>query len=257
MLNTENVLVQSKRFRGKINIQRPKPPHYERKLFNAVTEPIYEWVPLVADCRKKQIERINTKATVEEPHPYERILAREFREAIDASEMQLVCQKNSIIVYDNFKFQVALRNVGVTLKAYNKKIQRFALKDTKYANLLKLTEVPSCYLLGPPSAIPAVLKILRKTPQMILLGGIIGDRMLSKNELVNYSQLPDIQVVRAQFAATLHSAAGGQLVNNLQAHQSNLCYLLDAHAKALGGPSDEPSDTQSVDQATPTETKNE
>lgn len=233
LLQSENVLTQSKRFRGKINIQRPKPPHYERALFNAVTQPIYPRTTLVDDCRKEQLEKLRKRKIELDVHPYEKILARELRETFETSEMVLICQKNPIKSYHYFNFQVALHKINVKSKVNGAKILKEALRGTKYENLLKLLNIHCCMLCGDASSIGDVLKILRKTPPIILLAGSIGDRILSKNQLVEYSKLPDLQIVRAQFAATLN-APGGQILNHLQAQQSNLCYMLDAHAKALG-----------------------
>lgn len=244
------MLIQSKRFRGKINIQRPKPPHYERKLFNAVTEPVYVRTPIVVECREKQIRKLEKRKKEYVPHPYELILSRELREIFDTSEMVLICQKNSIKALDLFNFKVALHKKGVKVKINGKKILNVALKGTKFENLLPVMEVHPCMLFGDASSIGDILKILRKTPQMILLTGCMSDRILSRDQLIGYSKLPDLQQVRAQFAATLNSA-GGQILNHLQAHQSNLCYLLDVHAKALGEATPAKSPTDDASQTVP------
>lgn len=255
LLQSENVLVQTKRFRGKINIQRPKPPHYERALFNAVTQPIYEKIPLVVECREKEMEKWQRGKFERAAHPYEKILATELYEAFETSEMVLICQKNAIKSFDFFQFKVALHKKDVKLKVSGPQVLKTALKDTKYDNLHKILNLNCCMLFGNASSVVDILKILRKWPQIILLAGTMSDRILSKNQLVEYSQLPDLQTVRAQFAATLNTS-GGQILNNLQAHQSNLCYMLDAHAKALG---EATSDKPAADDASPaaTETKTE
>lgn len=249
-------MVQSKRFRGKINIQRPKPPHWERALFNAVTQPIYEKKSIVDECREKQLAKLQRTKIEAEPHPYQQILSRELRELFETSEMVLICQKNSIDSYEFFKFKVALHQKDVKVKVHGKKILTAALNDTKFRNLLPVVSVYSCMLFGSPSSIGHILKVLKKTPPILLLAGTMSDRILSKNELIEYSKLPDLQTVRAQFAATLN-AAGGQILNNLQAHQSNLCYMLDAHAKALGETASPKPDTPDGESLTGAETKTE
>lgn len=248
--------MQSKRFRGKINIQKPRPPHYERAVFNAVTQPIYNFKTVVEVCREKQEQKRAMTKIEREPHPYEILLARELREAFDTSEMILICHKNSIKGLDYFRFKVALHKKNVKVKVNGAQVRKTALKGTKYESLLELMNVSNCMLFGDASSIGDILKILRKVPQMILLAGTMSDRILSKNELVEYSEL-DLQTARAQFAASLNTA-GGQVLNHLQAHQSNLCYMLDAHAKALGGDTDpKPDAEESNATATGTETKPE
>jgi len=233
-LQVQNILVQCKRFRGKINIQRPRPPHYQRALFNAVTTPIYEKIPMTVQCRAREEAFLTREKREAESHPYQKILARELLECFERSNMTLVCHKNPIKAYDMFKFRVLLHKKEIQCKVYGKKIVKEALSNTKYETLLPLFNVSNCILFASEPKVNDVLKLLRKAPQIILLGGIVDNQLLSKNELVSYSQLPNLAIVQAQFAANLH-LAGGSILNKLQAHQSNLCYLLDAHAKGLGG----------------------
>lgn len=256
LLQSENVLVQSKRFRGKINIRKPRPPHYERAVFNAVTQPFYKIKTVVEVCRETQEKELQMNKIVREPNPYEILLAREMREAFESSEMILICQKNSMKGLDYFRFKVALHKKNVKIMVHGSQVRKTALNGTKFASMLQIMNVSSCMLFGDASSLGDVLKILRKVPQVILLTGSMSDRLLSKNELVEYSTL-DLQTARAQFAATL-STAGGQVLNNLQAHQSNLCYMLDAHAKALGEETaPKPQADEANAKATGTETKTE
>lgn len=208
------------------------------------------------ECREEQLAKLQKTNIDPEVHPYEQILSTELRELFETSEMALICQKNSINDYDFFKFKVALHQKDVKVKVHGKKIITEALKDTKFRSLLPVLNVSSCMLFGSPSSVGHILKVLKKTPQMLLLAGTMSDRILSKNELVEYSKLPDLQTTRAQFAATLN-AAGGQILNNLQAHQSNLCYMLDAHAKALGDAASPKLDTPDDASFTGAETKTE
>lgn len=230
-------MVQCKRFRGgKINIQRPRPPFYTRKLFNAVTEPIYPFKTAVDLCHEKQADYAAYKAlTVEQSlHPYEKILARELTDTFMSANMVLLCQKNSMDAFDFFNFRVALHRKKIQTKISSRKLIQAAIEDTKYSAMLPLLmQTPyNCLLFGEEWNVDDVLKILKKTPKVILLAGSLGDHYMSRSQLENYAKLPDLTTLRAQFAATLN-AAGGQLYNHLQAHQSNFVYMLDAHADAL------------------------
>lgn len=255
-MQAENLMIQCKRYR-KVNVQRPRKPHYARALFEAVTTPIYEKTRIIDDCRLKQESKLLGPKKEREVHPYLAILAKELREFFETSNMTLICHRNSINSFDYFNFRVALHKNDIQCKVYGKAIVNEAIKTTKYRAILPLFESSNCIIFASEPKIAETLKILRKNPRIILLGGILEDRIMSKNELVNYSKLPDLQIVRAQFAATLQTA-GGQILNNLQAHQSNLCYLLDAHAKALASPevateSSANSENQSTNETTKTE----
>lgn len=236
LLQTEKFLLQSKRFGSKINVQSPRPPHYTRKLFNAVTEPVYPRKTAIDLCHEnqalKKLEKDNADKSL--LHPYDSILAKELFGFFDSAKMVLICQKNSMDSFDYFNFRVALHKKNIKTKIYGRKIIRAALRDSKFNAMLPLlTSSPhTCMLFSDEWNVNEVLKVLKKTPKIILLAGSLGDRYLSRNDLENFAKLPDISIVRAQFVATLNSV-GGQLTNHLQAHQSNFAYMLDAHADAL------------------------
>lgn len=235
-LQTETVLIQCKRFRGKINIQRPRPPFYTRKLYNAVTEPVYPFKTAVDLCQEKRTaQKAQKQLTLEEGlHPYQKILAKELGDEFGSAKMVLLCQKNSMDAFEFFNFRVAMHKKNIKTKASGRKLIHAAIKDTKYSSMLPLLmQTPhNCILFSDEWNVDDALKILKKSTKVILLAGSLGDHYMSKTQLENYANLPDLTTLRAQFVATLN-AAGGQLYNNLQTHQSNFVYMLDAHADAL------------------------
>lgn len=237
LLQTENYLLQCNRFRsGKVNLQRPRPPFYTRALVEAVTKPIYPRKTAIDVCHENRIKRntLREQSIAAGLHPYEKILAKELFDHFDSAKMILICQKNSMDSFDYFNFRVALHKKNVKAKIYGRKIIKGAIADTKFNAMLPLlTQCPyNCMLFSNEWNVSDVLKVLKKTPKVLLLAGVLGDRYMSKNELEHFASLPDIGMVRAQFVATMESV-GGQLTNHLQAHQSNLAYMLDAHAEAL------------------------
>lgn len=246
--------MQCKRFGSKINIQRPKPPHYSRKLFNAVTEPIYNRKTAIDFCQERQalqkLERDHGEKL--QLHPYESILAKELFGFFDSSKMILICHMNSMTAFESFNFKVALHKKNIKTKIYGRKIIEAAIADTKFHAMLSILKCTShnCMLFGDEWNVKDVLAVLKKTPKVILLAGSLGDRFMSKNQLDNYANLPDLTTTQAQFVATLNSV-GGQLTNHLQAHQSNFAYMLDAYADSLKKLSD--TSTTKVDTAETTD----
>jgi len=187
------------------------------------------------------------KALAEEQnqeHPYEAIIAREVRSWLDHSQMVGVAHINPISGEDYFKARVAFHKQGMQLKMYGRRIMRKAVTDTKYEALLKLVNTMSfstAYIFCPDhNDVSKMLKVLKKLPQLHLMCGIAENRLMSKNELVSYASMPDIDVVRSQFANVLNLAAS-QLVQNLESHQNNLVNILDAHVRESEKPK-EPED---------------
>uniref|UniRef100_A0A8W7PCC3 Large ribosomal subunit protein uL10m n=1 Tax=Anopheles coluzzii TaxID=1518534 RepID=A0A8W7PCC3_ANOCL len=235
LLQSRNPLLTFRRFRGKINIQRPRPPHYERARVLEVIKPYYKKPEFNAPCiDAERAKEMKSKLD----NPYETIIAREARNWFEHSNLVAFVHVNSIKQEDMFKAQVALHRHNVSVKVYGKSIMRKAVADTRFEAILPLFEAKTAIIFSPEvQKIKQVLSVLKKTPQLVLMGGIVEGRLLSKNEFMAYATMPDITTVRAQFAAVLDSV-GGKIVGDLQCHQSQLVNLLDAYAKTNSKPSE-------------------
>uniref|UniRef100_A0A182QYW5 Large ribosomal subunit protein uL10m n=1 Tax=Anopheles farauti TaxID=69004 RepID=A0A182QYW5_9DIPT len=228
LLQSRNPLLTFRRFRGKINIQRPRAPHYERARVLEIIKPYYKKPEFNAPCIDAERTKLVGKTM---DNPYETIIAREARNWFEHSKLVALLHINSIKQEDMFKAQVTLHRHNVSVKVYGKSIMRKAVVDTRFEAILPLFEAKTAIIFSPEVLkIKQVLSVLKKTPQLVLMGGIIEGRLLSKNEFVAYATMPDLTTVRAQFAAVLDSA-GGKIVSDLQCHQSQLVNLLDAYAK--------------------------
>lgn len=204
-------------------------------------EPLYN-----QRCIDAALKREMKKQEVTE-NPYSLIIAREVRNWFDHSKMICIFHLNSIQSEDFFNAQVAFHKQGMKLKAYGKKIMQLAIGGSKYEAILPLFDTKYCIVFSPEIKVNQVLKIVKKAPQFILLAGIAHDRYLSRNEFAALATMPDLQMQRAQFAAVLDSV-GGQLVNNLQMHQTELCSLLDQHAQGQSKEKEAPSDVKAEDE---------
>lgn len=130
-----------------------------------------------------------------------------------------------------FKARVAFHKQNMHVKVYGKEIIRQAIANTKYEAAMPLFESKNCILFSTEPKLTQMLKITKKIPQMLLLAGIVQDRLMSKNELTAFAALPSLDVARAQLVAVLQRAGGANVLDHLQAHQTQLCGSLDAFAK--------------------------
>ncbi|EDV33454.1 uncharacterized protein Dana_GF20722 [Drosophila ananassae] len=227
LTKTSTPALQFLRFRGKINIQRPKAPHYERARVIAVTQPKYPEAPKSKTCFQSRTERFQQQVE----NPYNDIIAREVRNWLEHSQLVAIFHLNSITSDEIFKVRVDLHKQNLHLKSYGRKIIGEAVKDTRYEAIMPLFHSNHCIVFSPDQQrVSTLLKITRRVPQMVLLGGIVEKTLLSRNELMAYAQMPGLQAAQAQLVQTLNQAAGN-LVQQLQAHQNSFVQVLDVHAK--------------------------
>ncbi|XP_049870364.1 39S ribosomal protein L10, mitochondrial [Pectinophora gossypiella] len=235
LLQTQVTFLISKRFRGKINIQKPRKPHFERQLLVDFTKPVYSIpkskLPDYALCdRGEKIEYVKVV-----DNPFERILARECLDWFNKSKMVVFLHLNAISMEDKTPVFAALRKNNMHLRTYGKKIVSMATKGTRYEAVNHLFTSHQNIIFGQPENAAKMFKILKKSPQLVVMAGIIQDRLMSKNELVEFSQLPSLDVARSQLCSVLDSA-GSSLVGQLTKAQQSLVSNLEQHVELQNNP---------------------
>ncbi|XP_015516946.1 39S ribosomal protein L10, mitochondrial [Neodiprion lecontei] len=227
LLPTRQVIVQPKRFRGKINIQKPREPHYKRATVEKFVEPIYfnaRWgKPLSELCanvkNKPSPDEVNK---AKEPHPMHRIIAREARNWFENSNMVAFCHMNPFPGEEKFNFAVALKKHNMHFKVYGKPTIALALKDTPFLAVNRLFQSHNLTIFSPGTDIQSLLKLLQKRPELVLMAGIMNGKLMSRNELVNYAAMGDITAVRSRLVQVLQNAGGANLNRQITHHQSTL-----------------------------------
>ncbi|KRT78917.1 hypothetical protein AMK59_8600, partial [Oryctes borbonicus] len=115
ILNSFNPIVQIKRHRGKINIQKPKPPHYERAKYLALAQPFYE---------KRRIDKcdknIDRWGHLKVENPYQQLLASELLEKLKSSRLVAFYHMNSMTGDEHNKANVLFFRQNMSYKNYGK-----------------------------------------------------------------------------------------------------------------------------------------
>lgn len=170
LLQSQSPLLLARRFRGKINIQRPRPPHFDRQLLIDLAKPVYgppkHSLPDIELCKKG----LSKSKKVEIDNPFERILARECLEWFNTSKMIIFLHLNSISMEDKIPLYADLKRNNMTLRSYGKKIVAMATTNTCYESVNKLFTSHQHIIFGQPENINKMFKILRKAPQLVIMG---------------------------------------------------------------------------------------
>ncbi|KAM3964887.1 mitochondrial ribosomal protein L10 [Aphomia sociella] len=226
-LQAQTPFLLARRFRGKINIQKPRKPHFERQLLIDLCKPIYGpskiTLPDYINCdRGEKIKK------VEIDNPFERILAGECLNWFNSSKMVVFLHVNAISMEEKTPVFAALKKNNMHLRTYGKKIVSMATKGTRYEVVNQLFTAHQNIIFGQPENADKMLKILKKTPQLVVMAAIIQDRLMSKNELLEFSKMPSLEMARSQLCAVLESA-GSTLVGQLNQTQQTLVSHLEKH----------------------------
>ncbi|XP_057658773.1 39S ribosomal protein L10, mitochondrial isoform X1 [Diorhabda carinulata] len=165
--------IQCKRFRGKVNIQRPKPPHFEKAKYLALTQPWFinpnKNKPLVELCRLNR--KLEKKKDL---NPLRDIYAKELYNSFKNSKLIVFYHFNSMKADENFRNYALFKKQGMELKKYEREMLSAAVSGTPYETVLDFYVTSNNMILFcPEPEVNKVLKISKKCPQLIMLGKIL------------------------------------------------------------------------------------
>ena len=130
--------------------------------------------------------------------------------------------------WDQVRYQ--LDSKDVKMKIFPVRITRKALQDTNYTNIGSLFHGSTAIAYSnADEALPELLKVTKKEPKLLLLGGILDNELLTPNSLKDAAGLPDVAVLHQQLLGTLQSSAAS-LSRIVGAPASKLSFLLNSHA---------------------------
>lgn len=196
-------IVTSVRYR-RINVQKPRKPHNYRAVINEVARPKFSWLqPTKMPWSQRCSEAFEISSKQTEDNPYEQILAREIKVLFEQSAMVAIFHKNPVKGELDFKTMKTFKMAGMDHVVYGKSTLKLALAETNYAAVLKLFESHSAIVFSSTPQVPKLLKIIKKTPHLILLACIVDGKLLSKSQTVEYGNLINIDNARARLISVL------------------------------------------------------
>jgi large subunit ribosomal protein L10 len=134
-----------------------------------------------------------------------------------------------------------LRDRGAEYKVYKNTLVRLATRKVVAEDLdeMFIGPVALTFVKGDAAAVAKTLRDYARTnPQLVLKGGLLGDRVISAADVTTLADLPPRDQVLAQLAGLLEAPIQ-QVASLLEAVPRTFAYGLQAHIDAQGG---EPAD---------------
>ncbi|EDV26447.1 39S ribosomal protein L10, mitochondrial [Trichoplax sp. H2] len=177
--------------------------------------------------RAKQAQNVQR-----EPKLRKQIIFKEIREILDVNKMVTAFHYNDGITSAEWEeLRYILRQKGITMKIVPNKLTQKSLEDTPYVNMQPLfVSSTGIFYSQEPSTVTDMIKILSKFPKIEILGGKFENRLLAKSGILDYAQLPSIDVLRSQFCQLLIQTAS-RTSSLLGGNQARLSSLLTQHLK--------------------------
>lgn len=172
-----------------------------------------------------------------EPRPDKVAVVQELRERFSAADAVMLTEYRGLKVSDLAELRRALRPVGGDYKIYKNTLVRRAVSDLGVEGVDEFLVGPTAIAFVDGDAV-GVAKALRDfakgNPALVLKGGVLGDKILSSNDIKALADILPREVLLARLAGGM-AAPMQQFAGLLQALPRNLAYGLKALIDQRGG----------------------
>lgn len=267
LLKVNNPFAELKRFRGKVNIQRPRKPFFLRQCVEDLTKPKMPMKgyndPILLCGKLKAVKR----KVID--NPFERILAKECANWFHNSQMIVFLHLNSARMRDRLGVFADLRIHNMHLRTYGKKIIQMAITGTPYECAIPMFQSYNQVIFSEKVQIAKLCQLIQQCPSFVLMciyfillmnifstklpfhfmskidivasislfinllftsvsAAIVYGKFISKDEVEMYSKVTCIEELQSQLCNVLDMSALN-VTQQLTQHQTSLVHNLDAY----------------------------
>jgi large subunit ribosomal protein L10 len=161
----------------------------------------------------------------------------EVRERFNAASAAILTEYRGLAVKDLATLRRSLREAGAEYAIYKNTLVRFAVRDLSLAELDEMLTGPTAiaFIDGDAAAVAKALREFARTnPNLVVKGGLLGDKVLTASDAGALADLPSREVLLSRIAGGL-AAPLQQFAGLLQALPRNLAYGLKALIEKSGG----------------------
>ena len=165
--------------------------------------------------------------------PEKEYLIREASDHLDKSTYFFLTDYKGINSEETTELRSQLAKRGAEFHVVKNSSLRLAAKNKNLPDLSEFLNGHTAIVVGGDDASGVAKdlgKYFKSTDKVSVKGGILGDRMLSPDEVKQLSNLPSLEVIRAQLLSLLNTPAT-QVVSILNRPAQSLLNVLQAKAK--------------------------
>jgi large subunit ribosomal protein L10 len=175
---------------------------------------------------------------MDNPRPEKVAVVDEVRERLSSSTAVLLTEYRGLKVGELAELRRTVRTAGGDYKIYKNTMVRFAVRELDIEGVEELLVGPTAlaFVEGDAAAVAKALRDFGRTnPNLVLKGGVLGEKALSADEAKALAELPSREVLLARLAGGL-AAPLQQFAGLLQALPRNMAYGLKALIDQGGAP---------------------
>ena len=136
-------------------------------------------------------------------------LLNALHEVFSNAESVVITEYLGLTVAEADELRNKVRAVGASLRVTKNRIDRLAVKDTKFEGLADLFKGPvaMAYASDPISACKACVEFAKNNEKLVIVGGALSDKALTLDEIKELAAIPSMDELRAKLVGLLQAPA--------------------------------------------------
>lgn len=149
-----------------------------------------------------------------------------------SASLVVVARQSGLSVAESTDLRNQMRSAGAEFKVIKNTLARIAVKDTKFSSIIDLLSGPTsiAYSEDPVAAAKVAINFSEKNEKLQVVGGALGEKMLTDQQVKALAKLPSLDEMRAKLMGTIQAPAR-QLASVVQAPARQLVQVVSAYAK--------------------------
>ncbi|KAJ8320692.1 hypothetical protein KUTeg_002279 [Tegillarca granosa] len=138
------------------------------------------------------------------------------------SPFMMVCQPLPMSPRTMRARKLMFQKNGLMMYSFSNAFMRRALEGTERENMIPWFIGYNVIVCCEDNKIDLFMKLVQKMPEIIPLGGLMNNKLLSRPDLEKIRKLPNIETLRGELVSILSQSAGRETHRLLGSHQQTL-----------------------------------
>lgn len=162
-------------------------------------------------------------------------LVASLKDAFNETNLVVVTHYSGLTVAEMGDLRDRMREVGAKFKVTKNRLTRLALEGTQFQDISNLFTGPTAmaYSQDPVAAAKAAVEFSKKNEKLVLVGGALGDKALSVEDIKALATLPSLDELRAKLVGMLNTPAT-RIAGVLQAPAGQVARVISAYGQKQG-----------------------
>lgn len=162
-------------------------------------------------------------------------LVASLKDAFNETNLVVVTHYSGLTVAEMGNLRDRMREVGAKFKVTKNRLTRLALEGTQFEGISNLFTGPTAMAFSqdPVAAAKAAVEFSKKNEKLVLVGGALGDKALSVDDIKALATLPSLDELRAKLVGMLNTPAT-RIAGVHQAPASKVARVISAYGQKQG-----------------------